>query len=42
MADGPERDAIEAETNRRGAPPYAALDVDERLELIAGLGALTG
>ncbi len=40
--DGPERDAIEAETNRRGAPPYAALDVEERLELIAGLGALTG
>ncbi len=42
ITDGPEREAVEAETNRRAAPPYAALSPDERLDLIAGLGALTG
>lgn len=40
--EGAERDAIEAETNRRGAPPYAVLSADERLDFVAGLGALTG
>ncbi len=39
---GPERDAIEAETNRRAAPPFAALSPDERLTLLAGLAALPG
>lgn len=42
ITDGPERDAVEAETNRRGAPPYAAIEPGERLAFIAGLGALTG
>jgi len=37
---GPVRDRIEEETNRRAAPPYAALDPRERLELLGGLGAL--
>ena len=40
LAPGPVRDRIEAETNRRAAPPYAALDPAGRLELLAGLGAL--
>lgn len=42
MTAGPERDAIEAETNRRAAPPYADLEPEERLDFLAGLGALTG
>lgn len=42
MPLGPERAAIEAETNRRDDPIYGALSADERLELLAGLGALTG
>jgi hypothetical protein len=37
---GPERTVIEVETNRRAATPYAVLDAVERLELVAGLGAL--
>jgi hypothetical protein len=40
LGPGPVRDAIEQETNRLAAPPYAALDASERVELIAGLGAL--
>ncbi|RRR98332.1 hypothetical protein [Glycomyces terrestris] len=40
MAPGVERDAIEAETNRRDAPVYEALDARERLVLLAALGAL--
>jgi hypothetical protein len=40
LAAGPVRDRIERETNRRAAPPYAALDPTGRLELLAGLGAL--
>jgi hypothetical protein len=40
--EGPQRDAVEAETNRRAATPYAALDADERLALLAGLAALPG
>ena len=42
MPDGPERQAIEAETNRRDEPIYRALTQDERLELLAGLAALPG
>lgn len=37
---GPVRAAIDAETNRLDAPIYAALDADERLDLLGGLGAL--
>jgi hypothetical protein len=39
---GPERDAIEVETNRRAATPYAVLSPDERLALLTGLAALPG
>jgi hypothetical protein len=42
LAPGPEREAIERETNRRAAAAYATLDPAERLELLAGLGALPG
>jgi hypothetical protein len=42
LAPGPQRDRIEAETNRRAAAPYAALTEAERLELLGGLGALRG
>jgi hypothetical protein len=42
LPDGPARQAIEDETNRLDEPPYAALTTDERLELLAGLGALPG
>jgi hypothetical protein len=42
LVPGPERDAIEVETNRRAAPPYAALTADERLRLLAGLAVLSG
>lgn len=42
LPDGPEREAIEVETDRRDAPAYAVLTEDERLELLAGLGALPG
>jgi hypothetical protein len=38
LGAGPERDAIEAETNRLAAPPYAALTVADRLRLAANLG----
>jgi len=34
--------AIEHETNQRAAAPYAALNPGDRLELLAGLGALPG
>jgi hypothetical protein len=40
LGPGPERDAIEAETNRRDAPVYEALTAEERLVLLGGLGAL--
>ncbi|MFG3342107.1 hypothetical protein [Glycomyces sp. NPDC048151] len=40
LGPGPEREAIEAETNRLDAPVYEALDADERLILLGGLGAL--
>lgn len=40
MGPGPEREAIEAETNRLDAPVYEALDAGGRLVLLASLGAL--
>jgi hypothetical protein len=42
LPDGPERAAIEAETNRRAGEPYATLSAGERVELLAGLAALPG
>lgn len=42
MEPGERRDRIEADTNRRAAPPWAALTADQRLDLLAGLGALPG
>ncbi|MGW5670442.1 hypothetical protein [Micromonospora sp. NPDC003776] len=42
LPDGPERAAIEAETDRRDEPAYAVLSGAERWELLAGLGALPG
>lgn len=39
---GPERTAIELETDRRAAGPYAALGAEERLTLLADLAALPG
>lgn len=40
LPDGPERQAIEDETDRRDEPIYQVLDQAERIELLAGLGAL--
>ncbi len=40
LGPGPVRDRIEDETNRLAAPPYAALEPAERVELLGGLGAL--
>lgn len=37
---GPERRAIDEETDRRDEPIYEVLDQDEKVELLAGLGAL--
>ena len=42
LPSGPVRAAIEAETNRRAGVPYATLNADERLALLAGLAALPG
>ncbi|MFR9778622.1 hypothetical protein ACL02O_21555 [Micromonospora sp. MS34] len=42
LPDGPERAAIEVETDRRDEPAYAVLSGAERWELLAGLGALPG
>ncbi|MEQ4300404.1 hypothetical protein ABNF97_03245 [Plantactinospora sp. B6F1] len=42
LAAGPERLAIELETDRRAAGPYAALTPAERLRLLADLAALPG
>ncbi|MEW2430052.1 hypothetical protein AB0877_18755 [Micromonospora sp. NPDC047644] len=39
---GPERLAIELETDRRAAAPYAALSGEERLTMLADLAALPG
>jgi hypothetical protein len=40
LKPGRQRQRIEAETNRLAAPPYAALNADQRFTLLAGLGAL--
>src|SRR5262245_58334573 len=42
LADGPERERIEAETNRRAGQPYAALSAAERSRLVSGLTDLPG
>ncbi|GAB3795360.1 hypothetical protein [Micromonospora zhanjiangensis] len=42
LPDGPERRAIELETDRRAAGPYRAIAPTERLELLADLAALPG
>jgi Protein of unknown function (DUF998) len=39
---GPDRQAIEAETNRRNGPAFAALTTEERATFGAGLAALAG
>ncbi|MFG2101365.1 hypothetical protein ACGFJ5_12245 [Micromonospora echinaurantiaca] len=39
---GPERLAIELETDRRAAPPYLVLTAEERLTMLADLAALPG
>jgi hypothetical protein len=40
MTTGPQRDAIEAETNRLAGPPYEVLTPDERIGMLADLAAL--
>jgi hypothetical protein len=40
LPDGPHRDAIEAETNRRSATPYRTLSPVERQRFVAGITAL--
>lgn len=40
MPAGPDRDAIEDDTNERAGAPYAVLAADERLTLLADLAAL--
>ncbi len=42
MATGPRREQSEVQTNRLAAQPYDALTGEERLDLLAGLAALTG
>jgi hypothetical protein len=42
LGPGPERTAIEQETNRRAGTAYPALDPSERLALLAALGSLPG
>jgi len=42
LADGPERELIETETNRRAGQPYAALGAAERPRLASGLTDLPG
>jgi hypothetical protein len=42
LPDGPQRQAIEEETNRRDAPIYQALSEQERWEFLAILAALPG
>lgn len=42
LASGPERLAIEQDTDRRAARPYAVLSPPERLRLLADLAALPG
>lgn len=40
LRESSERDAIEVDTNRRAAPPFAALERWERFDIVAALGAL--
>ena len=40
LGEGPQRRAIEEDTGRLDEPAYASLSAGERLELLAGLGAL--
>ncbi|MBQ1048552.1 hypothetical protein KBX50_08775 [Micromonospora sp. C51] len=42
LPDGPQRQAIELETDRRAAGPYAVLTAEERLTMLADLAALPG
>jgi hypothetical protein len=42
LGPGPDRDAIELETNRRAASPYEVLAPDERIVMLADLAALPG
>lgn len=42
LAEGPERLAIELETDRRAAGPYVVLTAEERLAMLADLAALPG
>ena len=42
LADGPERERIEAETNRGNGRPYATLSATERSRLVSGLTDLPG
>jgi hypothetical protein len=42
LADGPERERIEAETNRRAGQPYATLSAAERSRLLSSLTGLPG
>ncbi|MGC5032440.1 hypothetical protein [Micromonospora sp. DT229] len=42
LPDGPQRRAIELETDRRAAGPYAVLTPPQRLEFLADLAALPG
>ncbi len=42
LQPGPQRDAIEAETNTRAGVAWRPLGADERLQLLAGLAALPG
>jgi hypothetical protein len=42
LPDGPQRQAVEDDTNRRDEPVYSVLSPDERLELLAGLAGLPG
>jgi len=42
LAEGPERERIEAETNRLAGRPYASLSAAERSRLVSGLRSLPG
>jgi hypothetical protein len=42
LAASPQREAVEAATNRRAGLPYAVLTADERVALLEGLCALPG
>jgi hypothetical protein len=42
LANGPERERIEAETNRRAGQPYATLSAPERSRLVPGLTGVPG